>query len=48
MKIVQLWTCVYNFSFSFSLGPLLVVLGGLKYRPAALQHDTISQNRLAT
>ena len=39
MKIVQLWTCTFSFSFSLSsstyLGPCMVVLGGTSYRPAA-------------
>ena len=39
MKIVQLWTCTFSFSFSLSsstyLGPFMVVLGGTSYRPAA-------------
>ena len=46
-KIVQPWTCICSFRFSLSnstyLGPFIVVLGKMKYRPAAPCHDMAPQ-----
>ena len=45
MIIVQPWTCTCRFSFSSRisthLGPFMVVLGGMNYRPAAPCHDMV-------
>ena len=47
MKIVHLWMSICSFSFSFSnftyLGPFIVVLGGIKYRPEGPKHDMAPQ-----
>ena len=47
MKIVQQWMCMCSFSFSLSnstyLGPFIVVLGGMKYRPAVPWHKMAPQ-----
>ena len=44
---MQLWTCMCSFSFSLSnstyLGPFVVVLGGMKCRPAAPRNDMAPQ-----
>ena len=47
MNIVQPWMCRCSFSFSLSnsiyLGPFIVVLGGMNYRPAVPWHDMTLQ-----
>ena len=43
MNIVQPWTFNFSLSNSTYLDPFILVLGGMKYRPAAPRHDMAPQ-----